>query len=253
MKTLGLCVGINNFKFFPDSKLNGCVNDSRNFVEFIKKTYKDPQIVSLVDKAATRNNILSSLNKIVYVANTDKLVSRIWFTMSSHGSQQPGGSDEWNDEVFICHDSDLDGSYFVNAIVDDDLHRILSQVRKSCLVEVFLDTCHSGTGVRLMNTAIKPRSIINPAAKITLPLRSHKQPENVILWAACKDSQTANDAYFDDSYQGAASWSWLHVANNQSKRSIILKNTQTLLDINEMSQTMQLECARKYKSLMLME
>jgi len=90
------------------------------------------------------------------------------------------------------------------------------------LLEVYLDTCHSGSGLRGAEFGLhapKPRYIAPPDhefQKKTARMRGftlHRPPSSTakkavagvhhILWTGCKANETSADAYFNGRYNGA--------------------------------------------------
>ncbi len=146
MARSAVLVGINDYG--GTGNLQGCVNDVTN-VRHILKTYfgfLNSEIRVLVDQRATKVNIIDRLEKMVANAKRgDHLV----FHFSGHGSQirDRGEQDELNDhldELLCPHDMDWDGNF----IIDDQLRSIFSKLPASVSLEVILDCCHSGTGLR---------------------------------------------------------------------------------------------------------
>ncbi len=88
-----LCVGINNYKNYPGSALQGCVNDTKDMENILKKYlgFCAPDIVTLVDAQATKENIMNNLKDMVNGAKAGKY-SYLVFSLSSHGTQVPDTS-----------------------------------------------------------------------------------------------------------------------------------------------------------------
>src|ERR671932_734119 len=78
------------------------------------------------------------------------------FPSPSHGPQVPdvnGDEPDRADEALAAYDIRAAGDAW-NAdtvIVDDELNQLFGRVPDGVLVEVFLDTCHSGTGLRAID------------------------------------------------------------------------------------------------------
>src|SRR5262245_6690541 len=103
-----LCVGINKFKNYPSSNLQGCVNDANDMSALLKSLlgFTDGDIVKLTDEQATKANIMSNLKSMVADAKSGKL-SYLVFSLSSHGTQVPdvsGDEPDRADEAFCPHD-----------------------------------------------------------------------------------------------------------------------------------------------------
>ncbi|MEI6651279.1 MAG: caspase family protein [Chlorobiaceae bacterium] len=259
-----LCVGINLFKNYPGSTLHGCVNDAKQMVGILEKYlgFTAADIKVLADAQATKLAIMAELTAMVNGAKTGKY-SYLVFSLSSHGTQVPdknGDEADHYDEAFCPHDlAAKSGQWDPNhVILDDELHDLFAQVPDNVLVEVYLDTCHSGTGLKAMDLMPdrRPRYIAPPsiaACEKVAPLMARgmrrrvveKAAKNVILWGACRDNQTSADAYIGGSYHGAFTYYWAtetDAAKNKISRNDLLKKVNTDLLANHYSQVAQLEC-----------
>jgi len=229
-----LCVGINHFLNYPEATLNGCVADA-NAMSALFQKYCDvnqSEIMLLTDARANKANIMKNLSEMVSGAKSGKY-SALFFSFSSHGTQvKDVNNDEADglDEAFCPYDlaqttSDWDRNHL---IVDDELHDLFCKVPASVKLEVFLDTCHSGTGIRKLDLAAnksKSRFLPNPfqrgssAKNRTFGTEKRKKilapiipasisgvaadtagSNNQILWAACGAEQTSADAYIAGAY-----------------------------------------------------
>jgi metacaspase-1 len=255
-----LLVGINKYKL-PGSDLQGCVNDVTN-MRSILLTYFGfavKQIRVVTDERATKANIMKRLEWLVKGA---KAGDRLVFHYSGHGSQiRDREGDELKDnldEILCPHDMDWDGAY----IVDDDLGRLFSKIPKGVNLEVFLDSCHSGTATREMRVAgnvpdemiIKQRFLQPPVDILCreedgLPvkrlMRGNPSPMTHVLFAGCRENQTSADANINGSYNGAFTYYFcktLRDANAALNRSEVLKRLRASLRFNKYDQVPQLEC-----------
>lgn len=253
-----LCVGINNFKNYPDSSLNGCINDAYD-METLLVTYmgfESNDVVKLIDKEATKVNIMENLKEMVEGAkagNYDNLV----FSMSSHGTQMfdTNGDEPDNfDEAFCPYDLDAKGDLWDpdRIIVDDELHDLFIQLPENVALEVYLDTCHSGTGLREMKPFPdrEPRYMPPPSMEVFGKVggKGFKHPpllSNHILWAACRSDQTSVDANIFGEWHGAFTFYFcreVDACKNKLSRDEILKKVREDLKINNYGQIPQLEC-----------
>lgn len=226
-------VGINDYAPAgaggPD--LRGCVPDVRdmahtlNALGIVPATPSTMRIVT--DTRATRVAILSGFKWLITGAKKgDVLV----FHYSGHGSQiaDVGGEElDGKDETICPHDYATAGM-----IKDDDLRGMLAGLPAGVNLDVFLDSCHSGTGTReraaLANLpadqSVTYRYIEPPIdwgyfldADPTLPLRGIFKPNaasgaretvlvpglNHVLWAGCRDNQTSAEAPIGGVVRGA--------------------------------------------------
>jgi len=270
MARKALLVGINDYKGIND--LRGCINDVTNMRNILKTFlgFQNTDIRLLTDARATKANIITRLNWLVRGAKSgDYLV----FHYSGHGSQvRDRDSDELSDHMdeLICpYDMDWDGTY----ITDDDLRDIFKKLPQGVLLEVFLDSCHSGTGLRAIDGLGRPAELgpLNQAEQYRVarylppppdivarwegeeetlqPARSFRNVGRTtvhhILWAGCKDSQTSADAFIGGSYNGAFTYYFcksMRDTNGALARSELLRRLRQALVFNRYDQTPQLEC-----------
>ena len=242
MTRYALCVGINEFKSLPRSSwLSGCVNDATDISKALRKAgFSSRNLRVLTDKDATKRKVLAALAELVgKVKPGDHLV----FTFSSHGTQvpsQPGDDDESDglDEAFACYDIKQSGDDWdrTTVIVDDELRALFEKVPEGVLIEVLLDTCHSGSGLRDLDDILqamvqgrRPRYLPLPTPRGVRRARSIREatPRTVdrkalveltktrgggaspILYAACRPDQTAADATFENRANGAFTYLFL--------------------------------------------
>ena len=261
MGNKALLVGINKYKL-PGSDLQGCVNDVTN-IRHMLLTYFGftvKQIRVVVDERATKANIIKRLEWLVKGA---KPGDRLVFHYSGHGSQiRDREGDELKDnldEILCPYDMDWDGTY----IVDDDLGKIFSKIPKGVNLEVFLDSCHSGTATReafaaghvSIDISIKQRFLSPPVDILCreeedLPVRrllkGSLQPISYVLFSGCRENQTSADANINGSYNGACTYYFckhMRDANAELTRSEVLKRLRASLRFNKFDQVPQLECS----------
>lgn len=238
MARRAVCVGINEFATLPMSSwLSGCVNDAHDIAAALRTYgFTGAATTVLCDADATKPAVMGALTTMVESAEPgDHLV----FSFSSHGTQvpnEPGGDDEPDglDEAFACYEIARSGDQWSRdtVIVDDELHDLFGGVPKGVLLEVILDTCHSGTGLKdlddVMQAALlgrRPRYLPPPTVKglsQVRDIRSNTAPRTVdrkalveltksrgratgkpVLYAACRPEQTASDATFEGRSNGA--------------------------------------------------
>jgi hypothetical protein len=271
MGKMALLVGINDYKGISD--LNGCVNDVTNMRSILKDglgfTNKDIRV--LVDSRATKANILHRLKKMVTDAKKgDFLV----FHFSGHGSQiRDRNNDELEDSMdeLICpYDMNWDNGF----ITDDTLNDIFKKLPKGVFLEVFLDSCHSGTGLKDISFGRPPElGPTNPTLNRFLPppmdiecrlegeedeiksVRGFKSAKRStvdhILWAGCKDDQTSADAHIDGYYNGAFTYYFckhFRESGGNLSRKEHLTRIRASLRHNRYSQVPQLECEATVRS-----
>jgi hypothetical protein len=267
MKKQALLVGINNYQDIND--LQGCINDVTNIRSVIKTFFgfTNNDIRVLTDERATKENILFRFEKMVSDAKPgDSLI----FHYSGHGSQiRDRHNDELKDQMdeLICpYDMNWDDGF----ITDDMLGNILSKLKKGVSMEIILDSCHSGTGTRDINSRSEALGIIKnrflcPPVDIESrcqgdedklkPTKSFRTDENIILnhilWAGCKDNQTSADARIDGYYNGAFSYYFCkHIRENSGNisRNDLYARVKNSLKFNKFDQVPQLECRNNLKA-----
>jgi hypothetical protein len=255
-----LLVGINDYPgTFSD--LMGCVNDVENMEDLLVSLFgfARESIVIITDRDATTINILKALEMLVHGAQPGDLLI---FHYSGHGSQVPdrhGDEPDRLDET-ICP---VDFDWKENVIRDDDFSRIFDTLDPEVHLEVFLDSCHSGTGLKGLEspTHTKPEDYrqrrflpmpveIAPAPGTIKRYRPVKPQRAQVLWAACKANQYAADAHLNGQYGGAFTTSLclcVRQAGGKLTRSSLLKALRANLKKNRFDQVPQLETAGKYK------
>ncbi len=265
MAKKALLVGINDYQGISD--LGGCINDVTNMRNILKNFhgFTNEDIRVLVDNRATKNNIIFRLEKIVDAARKGDYIV---FHFSGHGSQiRDRDGDELIDHLdeLICpYDMNWDDGF----ITDDTLNKIFAKLRQGVFLEVFLDCCHSGDGLRGVDLGrpaelgpenpIQSRYLLPPMdiecrsegdeddLKDTRRFRStDKSIVKHVLWAGCKDNQTSADAYIDGSYNGAFTYYYCKhfrdTGGNVSRKNL-LRRVRSSLQHNGYSQIPQLEC-----------
>ena len=189
------------------------------------------------------------------------------FSFSSHGTQVPDKNGDETvdhvDEAFACHDLKQKGRDWDRntVIIDDELKALFETVRKDVLVEVILDTCNSGTGLKSLDLlqGRRPRFIPPPTPLGIRRLARKSDPKGFqteikqipaatrpVLFAACRADQVSSDAPFGDRYNGAFTFYFLKAAKGASKtRADVLKAVRASLAKEEFPQVPQLESVPK--------
>lgn len=266
-----LCVGINKFKNYPSATLQGCVNDANDMSKLLQNLlgFQAGDITLLTDAQATKANIISNLKAMVDGAKAGKYTYLV-FSMSSHGTQVPdlsGDEPDRADEAFCPHDLAQAGNQWDpnHVILDDELRDLFVQLPSNVLLEVYLDTCHSGTGLKGIDMLLDrtPRYLPPPS------LEAFEQVENKrsrglrhglvekgivhnILWAACRADQTSADAHIDNGWHGAFTYYFckeMYACKNALSRSALLTKVRDDLKKGKYSQIPQLECEATTRKL----
>jgi hypothetical protein len=258
-----LCVGINKFKNYPDAALNGCVNDANDMGGVLRDFlgFKEKDITVLTDAKATKANIMKNLNSMVDGAKKGKYQYLV-FSLSSHGTQVPdvsGDEPDKADEAFCPHDLAASGDkwHTDHIITDDELHDLFVTLPENVLLEVYLDTCHSGTGLKAVDMLLqrKPRYLPPPSLKAFLKIDTlaprglkdlllGKGIVHHVLWTGCRADQTSADANIDGSWHGAFTYYFckeLRSSKNSLSRADLLKKIRADLKAGHYTQIPQLE------------
>lgn len=271
MAKKALLVGINDYQGISD--LRGCINDVTNMRDILKTylRFTNRDIRVLVDNRATKANIIARLEYMVRKAKTgDFLV----FHFSGHGSQiRDRDGDELKDHMdeLICpYDMNWDGTF----ITDDTLNSIFTKLPKGVLLEVFLDSCHSGTGLRDVGLGRPPElgpehptlsRYLSPPIDIACRLEgdeddlktersfsgTDRSTVHHILWSGCKANQTSADAYINNSYNGAFTYYFckhMRTSGGGISRKELLRRVRQSLYKGGYSQIPQLECEATVRS-----
>jgi uncharacterized caspase-like protein len=270
MTAKALCVGINKFAHLPQASwLNGCVNDAEDMAAMLRKrpAFRSGGVTVLKDGQATKVKVMAALKKLIDDADVDHVV----FTFSSHGTQVPdtNGDEAVDhvDEAFACYDLKQRGRDWdrMTVIVDDELKVLFETVGKHVLVEVVLDTCNSGTGLKSLDLlpGRRPRFIPPPTPLGIRRLERKSDPKGLqdevkkipaatrpVLFAACRADQVASDAPFGVRYNGAFTYYLLKALRSSAKtRADVLKAVGKSLADEGFSQVPQLEAVPKAKTV----
>lgn len=270
-----LFVGINKFAKYPQYTLNGCANDAKDMAAMYKDLlgFKASESTVFTDAQATKANIMASLKSMVADAKAGKL-NYLVFSLSSHGTQMndtSGDEPDGKDEAFVPHDiAEKSGGWDpAHIICDDELHDLFAQLPANVLLEVYLDTCHSGSGLRGAEFGLhapRARYMAPPDHEFgrkTATMRGftlHRPPsptagkraatadkgvagEHHILWTGCKANETSADAYFSGRYNGAFTYALVKVmrdTNNKLSRKDVIAKVRAFLK-GKFAQNPQLE------------
>lgn len=236
-------VGINAY---PTQPLRGCVNDALTFATYLKD--EGFAVDLCLNDCATYTSIISGIKKLTNGAMSgDTLV----FYFSGHGSQIPdtsGDESDGLDEILCPINTNFHNGIY---ITDDELYSLFKNMPSSINVEIILDCCHSGTGIRDL-TGIRskfmppPKNLTRKEALKTryLSLRNKEQKGSFIVWSACSANETAADVEITAAnYRGAFTYTFLNLICNQNyKRNTLIEQVSFNMKQRGWLQTAQLEC-----------
>jgi len=263
MSKAALCVGINEFEHLPKSSwVQGCVNDARDLAGLLQAGYgfAGSDISTLLDSQATKEQVVAQLNALLDRATSGEL-QHIVFTFSSHGTQIPDSNDDEADrldEAFACYDINNSGDSWDPATVisDDELFALFARLPDGVLMDVVLDTCHSGTGLKSLDLlpGRRPRFLPAPTARgvaatefsesrALRDLVKAGRGVKPVLLAACRADQTAADAFLEGRYNGAFTYNFIKAVRGDGAlgRADILKLVSKGLRAGGFDQVAQLE------------
>jgi len=256
------------FENLPSSaQLHGCVNDANDFAAVLQDClgFDELGITVLTDAAASKSAIMGALNEHITRAKAGE-IKHLVVTYSSHGTHVPdptGDEPDRADEAIAAYDIrpagdswDLD-----TVIVDDELQSLFGEVPDDVLVEVFLDTCNSGTGLRASDLLagrtpkflpaptldgeeeLSQLSVVGVRDLLAASLPGAAAP---VLFAACAADQTAADAFINGRYNGAFTYYLLQTirAGQAGTRRAVLKQVRSRLRSNRFTQRPELDAAR---------
>lgn len=195
-----LLVGI-NYKN-TSAELRGCVNDVNDLKQMLitKYHYVDSNIVTLLDSNATKYNILTQLTKLL---QSSKSGDTLFFSFSGHGyfiDDFSGEELDGKDEVIISVDK--------FAIVDDELKKIIdTHLKEKVTLFVLVDTCHSGTILDL------PYQYFKGDQEMIHHSLCSETKGTVFCLSGCRDDQVSMDAYLQGDFNGAMTYHFIEVIN----------------------------------------
>jgi hypothetical protein len=206
MNKRALLIGINNYLYYPESSLDGCVNDTKIMAAVLTERFgfsKD-DITFLWNEDATRDAIISQLTKILETCRKNDIIV---FHFSGHGSRRLSSIPQMPDgleETIMPHDT---GSmpHLNRDIRDSDMRNWLALLtKKTSNVNLFFDSCHSGS---MLREAGKIRGI-NTDSREILP----------------SSAESANRPSEPDSVFPSSSANWLALSDSYSLLTACKKN-----------------------------
>jgi hypothetical protein len=195
-----LLIGINEYLELPD--LRGAANDVERMRGLLIQRYGfEPENVTvLLNEQATRQGILTALDDLGERVGPEDTV---WIHYSGHGSQVPDGNgdeEDGLDETICPHDARTEG---VADITDDEFDGRISRLNVAWVVAT-LDSCHSGTALRSIESDLRPRMVPPDSrealymitTRAVVPLSAE---ENYLLFTGAASHEPALDGPFSES------------------------------------------------------
>ncbi len=237
-KIYALLVGINEYQGGVRG-LNGCVNDVKNVLEFLRRRTQSDEyelhelVLTSGDRAnpaeqrPTRQAVIDGFRQHLRQAGPEDIV---FFYYSGHGSQEPAPPEFWRlepdrlNETIVCYDSRAEGGC---DLADKEIAVLLSEVaEKGAQVITVFDSCHSGSISRDLDTVAR----MTPADDRMRPVQSYLGYESIItspdvspeeaatrvwfevprgrhvLFSACRPEELAQERFIDDDVHGVLSY-----------------------------------------------
>ena len=220
------------------SQLSGCINDGNHLKSFLidRAGYSAQNILMLADDGIninpTKKNILDAFNQLISKAVNEGF-TELWISYSGHGSyltDYTGDEKDGHDEV-ICP-VDYESAGFIN---DDYIYtNLVCKLPATATLFSLMDCCNSGTVYDL--PYLYTSSFITNNSNQT-------HVAKVCCISGCRDDQTSADAYINNNYEGAMTWSFLNAmanANYNIKLVDLCKNMRILLSSSSYTQVPQL-------------
>ena len=246
----GLLIGINYIG--TNNQLNGCINDSLNLKEFLKKNSylgeEDFVIMNDNEKGdlyPSKENIIKKLDELVKFCldNSDKEVY-LFVSYSGHGYFLPdydGDESDGKDEVLCPADCNINGY-----IRDDTIKaEFIDKLPENVHLFVLIDSCHSGTMCDLkFNYNIDASSTFSTYGNFS------DTKCDVIMISGCEDKDVSSDAYIYDSnsyryeYQGAMTASFVKCFYDEISYQNLIEKMRSWLKKNRFTQIPQLSSGK---------
>jgi hypothetical protein len=200
-----LIVGIDKYEN-KSNNLNGCVNDALDVFKMLRgHGLKYENITMLLDGAATKENIIYNLKKLV---GNLKRGDSLTYYHSGHGVQVlDKNNDELDgyDEALVTHDFEYN-----DAFTDDVLKDCLAKHPYNTNIYLIFDTCHSGgfemnAGDQTERTILLSENLnIKTNAKIKRLGVKQKNIETQrhLLLSGCKENQYSYESKVGNKVRG---------------------------------------------------
>jgi hypothetical protein len=230
-----LLIGINYTG--TSNQLQGCINDTNSIKDLIvKKGFSNVNILTdLTTKKATKLNILEEFKNLLQ--NSQKGDFLLFF-YSGHGSytiDKNGDEKDGRDEMIIPCD--------LKGIVDDELKNVINTYLKpDVTLFAMFDSCFSGSVLDLKYQYMDSLNY----EKYTENNNDLETQGDVFMISGCTDRQTCADAQFNNTPNGAMTWSLLEALKqkpNCSWRELVM-TMRDLLKKSNFTQIPQISCGK---------
>ena len=235
-----------------------------NFCDLLKDLlgFSDPDIIILTDTKATKANIMKNLVSMVVEANAGKY-NYLVFCLSSYGTlvhDISGDEPDNTEDAFCPYDLAIKGNQWDpgHIILEDELYDLFVRLPRNVLLEIFLDACHTGTGIRAVDLLFdrKPRYLPPPSLEAFLRTEEVRRSRGLnrsllekglvhhILWTASRADQTSADALIGNTWHGAFTYylcKEMRACKNRLSRLEVLRKVTADLKAGHYSQIPELD------------
>ena len=133
----------------------------------------------------------------------------------------------------------------LQTITDDEIKTLIQTYLKNDVsLFALFDSCYSGSVLDLRYQYLDSLNYDND----TQNMKEQETIGNVIMISGCTDKQTSADAYINNAYNGAMSWSFITSLQSNSKPTWrdLIKNMRSLLKSSKFTQIPQLSTGKSY-------
>ncbi|MCY2977270.1 MAG: caspase family protein [Planctomycetota bacterium] len=200
MADKALLLGINDYK--KVNPLRGCVNDVDNMYKLLTEVFKfnSSNVKRLLNEKVVKKDVKAQM---AWLLKDAKPNDRIVFHYSGHGSQivdlDGDEDDDGADEILCLYDMDFgDPDTY---LCDDELQEWTKKLPAGVQLTIVLDSCHSGTGTRMLMTPLSGNSsklvpvMVDPNTTVARALKGFTQTRGL---GAAEAALLATDPENDD-------------------------------------------------------
>jgi hypothetical protein len=129
----------------------------------------------------------------------------------------------------------------MQSILDDELKKIIqANLKWGVTLFAMFDSCHSGTVLDLKYQYMENTTgnVLNQNDKLS------ETDGNVFMISGCSDSQTSADAYIQNQFRGAMTWSFLESAQPNISWRTLLQNMRNALNKKGFEQVPQISSGK---------
>ena len=217
----GLVIGCNYVG--TKNALRGCIIDAINIKNMLLSKYNFNNVKVLTDESddkPTRDVILNEMLNLLRNSNEN---DELFISFSGHGTytyDQNNDEKDGKDELFVPLD--------LKCIRDDDFKNMIqTNLKKNVKLFILFDCCHSGSMLDLKYQYLDSTNYNN----VSINSNSKETLGSVYMISGCMDSQTSADAYINNKFQGAMTWSLLDTLNKNSNltwKDLVVKMRESL-------------------------